>query len=111
MIINIRGTSGSGKTHTTKQLMRLFDGGEPEPLLYGSHSNFKYLAERYPQKVVKSIGYTGTLSYPPIPPSTQEVPHTVSIVGRYETACGGCDTIKTQDEICDRVRAFATRGD
>lgn len=31
----------------------------------------------------------------------------IIIVGRYETDCGGCDQIKTQDEICKRVKRFA----
>jgi adenylate kinase family enzyme len=32
------------------------------------------------------------------------------VVGRYTTACGGCDGIKTQDEICARVREYAQHG-
>lgn len=32
------------------------------------------------------------------------------IVGRYTTACGGCDTIKTQDETVSRVLAAHNRG-
>jgi predicted kinase len=32
------------------------------------------------------------------------------IVGRYETPTGGCDTIKTQEEIRDRVLKFAKKG-
>lgn len=29
------------------------------------------------------------------------------VVGRYERTCGGCDGIKTQDEVCRRVREYA----
>jgi hypothetical protein len=32
------------------------------------------------------------------------------IVGRYETPTGGCDGIKTQDEICALVRKYAALG-
>lgn len=32
------------------------------------------------------------------------------IVGRYETKCGGCDSIPTQDEICRRVRKGLKNG-
>ena len=32
------------------------------------------------------------------------------IVGRYTTACGGCDTVKTQDEVESRVRAWHGEG-
>ncbi len=35
---------------------------------------------------------------------------TTYVMGSYENVCGGCDTIKTQDEICDRVRRFAPLG-
>jgi adenylylsulfate kinase-like enzyme len=34
----------------------------------------------------------------------------VMVVGRYETDCGGCDQIKTQDMICERVERFADKG-
>lgn len=102
MIINIRGTSGSGKTHLARELMAAMENVNPIP----GDSQIGGLGTHYPRnKNSKAIGYAGTYTYP------DKIPHHVSIVGRYETACGGCDTIKTQDEICDRVRAFATRGD
>ena len=34
----------------------------------------------------------------------------IRVVGRYETACGGCDTIKTQDAVCNAVLDFAKKG-
>ncbi len=34
----------------------------------------------------------------------------VNILGRYETPTGGCDTIRTQDEMCRGVVTLATRG-
>lgn len=34
----------------------------------------------------------------------------ISMLGRYETPTGGCDTIRTQDEICRGVVTLATRG-
>lgn len=102
MIINIRGTSGSGKTHLVRELMSAMT----DLKLIPGDSQIGGLATHYPKnKESKAIGYSGTLTYP------DEIDHRVHVVGRYETACGGCDTIKTQDEICDRVRAFATRGD
>lgn len=102
MILNIRGTSGSGKTHLVRELMAAMAGVTPIP----GDSQIGGLATHYPKnKNSKAIGYAGAYTYP------DKIAHHVGIVGRYETACGGCDTIKTQDEICDRVRAFATRGD
>lgn len=32
------------------------------------------------------------------------------IVGKYETACGGCDSISTQDEICYRIEIALKKG-
>jgi hypothetical protein len=32
------------------------------------------------------------------------------IIGSYETPTGGCDTVKTQDEICDRVFRYCQKG-
>lgn len=34
----------------------------------------------------------------------------VFIIGKYETPCGGCDGINTQDEVCRRVRKYAKKG-
>jgi hypothetical protein len=35
---------------------------------------------------------------------------TLYVVGSYENVCGGCDGIKTQDEICNKVREYAKLG-
>lgn len=33
-----------------------------------------------------------------------------AVLGKYGNVCGGCDTIKTQQEIIDRVENYATQG-
>ncbi len=33
-----------------------------------------------------------------------------AVLGRYSNVCGGCDTIKTQQEIIDRVEFWTKRG-
>lgn len=80
MIINIRGTSGSGKSTTVRKLMEMF-----------------------PTLPVMSkgviIGYRIDTDWGPL-----------FAVGKYETPCGGCDGIKTQDEVCARIRKFAKKG-
>ena len=79
MILNIRGTHGSGKSWLVHQL--LSKGNEPITNGYGS-----------------ILGY--------------ELPWCGgSVVGKYVTACGGCDGIKTADEVCSRVREFSKRFD
>lgn len=80
MLINIRGTSGSGKSTIIFALMEMFDA---TPIKAGG----------------KVTDYRLTTPY-----------GDVYIIGRYETACGGCDGIKTQDEVCARVRKYARKG-
>jgi len=31
----------------------------------------------------------------------------LAVVGPYTKVCGGCDAVRTQDEVCHRVRAFS----
>lgn len=73
MIIQIRGTSGSGKTWVIKNIL---DKYEFKPIV-----NSKSEIQGYYSKEVNLF-----------------------IVGKYETACGGCDSIKTQDEIVRRIK-------
>lgn len=79
MIINLRGTSGSGKTHLARQIM-----------------------ERYgPRKVYHKPGRTQPIGYTFTHPNGGP---DLAVVGHYETACGGCDTISSLDEIFSLVR-------
>jgi len=73
MIINIRGTSGSGKTTLVRRIMERFGPAEVDRK----------------EGVKKAQGYF--------------LRKDLYILGSYETDCGGCDTIKTQDEIQQRV--------
>lgn len=80
LIINIRGNSGSGKTFLTREFMKL---GRLEPITdaaTGKLSNYLMRSKKY---------------------------GTWMILGKYENACGGVDTIKTQQEIIDRVESFS----
>lgn len=85
-IINIRGTSGSGKSTLVRALMDSLTDVKPVMKILGDDK----------EAVRGYIGRNGE--------------NAVGIVGRYETDCGGCDTIKTQDEIAQRVNHFSTRG-
>jgi adenylate kinase family enzyme len=83
MIINPRGTSGSGKTTIVRGLMdkatniRPIGGTVKKPYAY-ELSGFR---------------------------------RPLFIIGGYENVCGGCDGIPTQDAICHRVRKCAAEGD
>lgn len=90
-VINIRGTGGSGKSHLVMKFMKKF-GAHP---LEGADG--------------RVVAYR--VSYKPGEP--------VYVIGRYKTVMGddgirtvtgGCDGIKTQDEIGIRVRLAARRG-
>lgn len=66
MLIQVRGTSGSGKTWVMKKFMTYYDWtshyveGRKKPLYYSTHPNPEF---------------------------------SVAVLGHYESPCGGCDTI------------------
>lgn len=79
MIIDLRGTHGSGKSWVVHQLL-----------------------ERYGRESLVDGEVTiGHLTFPP--------ERSVAVVGTYGNACGGCDGIKSADEVCRRVGLLATR--
>ena len=46
-------------------------------------------------------GYTGAISLDPVGVT---LPAIVGVVGKYDNVCGGCDMIKTQDEVVEIVK-------
>lgn len=84
MIINIRGTHGSGKSTVVRELLEEY-AAEPDP---GAKPN-------------KPFGYQ--FSVPGL-----EQP--VYAVGSYVQACGGCDGIQPYSDIWPRVERYAGWG-
>lgn len=84
-VINIRGTSGSGKSTLIRRLVELYP--EKEPV---------HVADRKQPLFYKLRG-DGLLP--------------LSLLGHYETACGGCDTIPSMDRIYELVRERLSEGD
>lgn len=82
-IINVRGTNGSGKTTIIRGLMKMATKVEP----VGPET--------------RPLSYILTIPGVDAP---------VAIIGSYVNVNGGCDTIKTQDDICGRVRGHAGLG-
>ena len=76
-IVNLRSTNGGGKSHC----------------VYGLFKHFKRILIRN-KKTEKVVAY-------------RLKDTNVVIVGRYETDCGGCDQIPTQDDVCNIVRKFS----
>lgn len=82
-VVNVRGTSGSGKSTVVRGIMTM---GVVTPI--GDN-------EKKPDGYIVQMPGFDTHVY---------------VVGPYTTACGGCDQIATQDEICDRIRAYSKMG-
>jgi hypothetical protein len=82
MIVSLRGTSGSGKSFVSFSFLKKFP-------------NTKILDDNG-----KVLGYKieAGLDKP------------LFIVGKYETACGGCDSIHTQQEAADRAILYSKTG-
>lgn len=84
-VLDVRGTHGSGKSTIPLKLLELYDSREwvGEPLTF--------------EGKMQVLGYY-------IPKLN------LTIIGRYETACGGCDGVPTQSEIKARVEEAAKTG-
>lgn len=81
VVLNVRGTNGSGKSTVIFDLIKKF--GKTD-LLGDDKKAWAYKLNCYPP---------------------------LFIVGRYDTPTGGCDTIRTMDIICDRIRKLVKKGD
>lgn len=79
IVVNIRGTSGSGKSYIIHQLLSLEDWNE------------------WKDSSGKILGYYNSRNG-------------WAIVGSYHNACGGCDTVRSQDEIEERIQIFLNGG-
>ncbi len=81
MIINLRGTSGSGKSTIVRTLMKMYDRVEPT------------------EECQRIVGYTCFRAGNPL-----------YVVGRYTTPCGGCDTLNGMDYIYNFIHTAAGAG-
>lgn len=86
MIINIRGTSGSGKTHLVREVMSRYQGSKMRVREDGRKQPIGYLLQRPGE--IKGL----------------------AVIGHYETVCGGCDTIAKMERIFELVRFSASHG-
>lgn len=92
MIVNLRGTSGSGKSYIVREIMAALGGKE-------QFARLKEEGRKQP------IGYYRC--YDAVALALRGDKSGLFIPGHYETACGGCDTIHGNDKIFDLVRRAA----
>jgi len=85
MIINYRGTSGTGKSHLVHTIKGLYPRVEP-------------------QKVIWRDNPMGYVCYP------DDGRSPLYLVGHYETTCGGCDTIDTIENVYKYVHRALDKG-
>lgn len=91
MIINIRGTSGSGKS----TLVHRYLAGHQHKTIEATFSDWKK---------PKIVAYK---TWPDFEDQTQPLQPPTYIIGRYETQCGGCDSMSykgSHDDIEELVR-------
>lgn len=87
-IINLRGTSGSGKTHTTRCFLD-----------YLPCKTIEAIDEQGKQRI---LGYK-------LDGTPMGLKRPIIVIGSYENTCGGTDTINKQEWIGDRVeKAYKT---
>lgn len=103
MIIQIRGTSGSGKSYLVKQVMKRFPKREPvyaQPRLFGrSLSAFVQSSEELSRKT--------PIAYLLRRPGSKKA---LALLGSYERTCGGADTIASIERGYQLVKQFASEG-
>lgn len=83
MLLSIRGTHGSGKSTIVKTLLQ------------------RYKTESRLGPKGKPIGYAVDVPW---------IEQLIYVVGSYENACGGCDTIQPYSEIWPLIKEYAGYG-
>ena len=86
MILLLAGTHGAGKTSIVYKMMNMYP---PRDLIAKS-----------PTGKIIAIGHV-----------SEDTPYgPIFYVGKYTTPTGGCDTVKTQDEVRNRVKKWHKKG-
>ena len=94
-VYDLRGTHGSGKSHVVHTILKTY---EHWPIVeYEGQLEWRLepdMAQLEKQKAATRLGYF----LPEID---------LGIIGDYSKVCGGCDGIKTADEVVRRIRLFS----
>jgi len=87
LIIQIRGTSGSGKTHAMRATMSLLSGG-------AAWMGVRTEVRRQPLYYINNYA------------AIRKLPFT-AVLGHYESACGGCDNIGSAARVYELLTTLA----
>jgi hypothetical protein len=90
MIINIRGTGGSGKSTIVREVMKRYTSVSPHHIA----------GRRQPLLYICSGSRSAKIADP----------RPLAVLGHYETACGGCDTITNVETVFNLVSEYAKAG-
>lgn len=93
MIIQIRGTSGTGKSTVVREVMKRYNPARQKVFRTGRKQPLCYF-----------LPWLGG------PEDSLPEEHGLVVVGHYETACGGCDTLPSYDASIEIVREAHSRG-
>jgi len=91
MILDIRGTHGSGKSTVARRFIETY---ENKCLLGPAYEPWE---DAYKDGKEQHLGYL-----------IEDLD--LVVLGNYSNTCGGCDGIKTADEVCRRVDLFHSEG-
>ena len=83
-IVIVRGTSGSGKSTLVREIM----------------AGYQHKVPQFVEKRKQPLSYT----------LTAEGKKPLFVIGHYEAACGGVDTIKTLDQTFEMIRSAHAEG-
>ncbi len=100
MIINVRGTSGSGKSTVVRKVMDLAPARDTI-FMKGTVPIARKPTKKNPNPEVRLYKRKQPLFYRLKWPDGK----IVSIPGHYESPCGGCDTIPTYDMLFEIIRS------
>lgn len=100
MLLNIRGTSGSGKTYIVRELMKYYP--RIAPVFNNDRTDVIQYDGQYRLPKARKQPLLYSMNRDDGPPAI--------LLGHYEGACGGCDTISSLDTIFGLAREAAEAG-
>lgn len=99
MIVNLRGTNGSGKSTAVRKFLASLPGSKGWRWEDSKATDHPHLVAHHTEGRKQPLYYTcevGSFKF--------------ALLGHYETPCGGTDTLKSYDEIVDLSKKLHKKG-